>query len=419
MRRAHARLVVGLTTLLVVAGYAMSGTMGSAMGATSSPAWRTDGNAVKPGAFLGTTNAQALVLKVAGQRVVRYEPTSGTPNVVGGSRANAAASGTEGVTISGGGPNAANGDFSTVGGGDGNVAGGDESSVLGGSGNTASGGDSTIGGGTLNTASNVYATVAGGAGNTAGEFGAAVGGGVENTAGATSATVGGGDGNTASGFSSTVPGGTSNRATGRGSFAAGDRAVADDDGSFAWADTSGPEFHTDTFPCVGQAGCVPTSGENTFNVRATGGVRFVTAIDGSGDATNGCYLDAGGSGWNCVSDRNAKRDFQRVDDLAVLRALAGMDVSTWRYRDEAGSVRHLGPTAQAFYRAFHLGNDRGTINSVDAQGVAFAAIRGLLRQVRDLKAQLADQRRVDQRQDRAIHRLERIMSRLATANPGP
>src|SRR5579863_285094 len=58
----------------------------------------------------------------------------------------------------------------------------------------------------------------------------------------------------------------------------------------------------------------------------------------------------------CVSDRNVKRDFEPVDGRGVLESLARVPMSTWSYRSEDRSVRHLGPMAQDFHEAFGLGS---------------------------------------------------------------
>ena len=59
-------------------------------------------------------------------------------------------------------------------------------------------------------------------------------------------------------------------------------------------------------------------------------------------------------------------------------------------------MRHLGPVAQDFYRAFRLGGDDRHISTIDAEGVALAAIqalhqenRALARENRNLAARLA------------------------------
>ena len=51
-------------------------------------------------------------------------------------------------------------------------------------------------------------------------------------------------------------------------------------------------------------------------------------------------------------------------------------VTRWRYRTE-GDVEHIGPMAQDFHEAFGVGPDEWSIATVDADGVALAAIQGL------------------------------------------
>jgi hypothetical protein len=78
-----------------------------------------------------------------------------------------------------------------------------------------------------------------------------------------------------------------------------------------------------------------------------------------------------------VSDRNLKRDFAPVDDDAILRSLMDLPLSTWRYTTDAPTTRHIGPTAQDFQSAFHVGPSDKVIYQVDGDGVAFAAIKSL------------------------------------------
>jgi len=78
-----------------------------------------------------------------------------------------------------------------------------------------------------------------------------------------------------------------------------------------------------------------------------------------------------------VSDRNLKRDVVPVDPRAVLEAVARMPVSTWSYKTDDPSVRHMGPMAQDLYAAFGLGGTDRAYSPVDAHGLAFAAIQGL------------------------------------------
>jgi hypothetical protein len=90
----------------------------------------------------------------------------------------------------------------------------------------------------------------------------------------------------------------------------------------------------------------------------------------------------------CVSDRNVKRDIEPVDPNTILESVARMPVSTWSYRSDDPSVRHLGPMAQDFRAAFGLGDTDRAYDPIDAHGVAFAAIKGLYDQMREQSARI-------------------------------
>jgi hypothetical protein len=134
---------------------------------------------------------------------------------------------------------------------------------------------------------------------------------------------------------------------------------------------------------------------NELAVRATGGVRLVSAIDGSGKTAAGVMLEAGSGSWSILSDASLKRDWQPLDSDEVLRQLDGLELGSWRYQAEAAGVRHIGPSAQDFRRAFQLGSGSNTISEVDAIGVSLAAIQSLSAQQGDLLA------RVDKLEDQS------------------
>ena len=308
---------------------------------------------------------------------------------IGGGRGNRASG--RGSAIAGGEYNTASARDATVAGGYDNTAAGQDAIVAGGRGNNATGEDAAIAGGFRNGASALYAAVGGGVLNNATGQAATVGGGNANTASAGNATVGGGNlcvasgdnsvvggghDNQASGAEATIPGGGGNRAEGDFSFAAGRQAMASHNGSFVWADSSMADF--------------PSQTENDFSVRATGGVNFVTAIDESGTPTAGISLPAGGSSWGNPSDRRLKENFEPADGTDVLARLADVPISTWNYRAQDPSIRHIGPMAQDFYAAFGVGEDELHITTVDADGVALAAIQGLYHVVQEQETQIAD-----------------------------
>jgi hypothetical protein len=309
---------------------------------TANPAWGLSGNAGTDPAthFLGTTDGQPLVIRVNNQRAYLVEAADSTVNLIGGYAQNTVNSGVRGATIAGGGgPDFNPGDnrildhYGFIGGGAGNRAGNQDSN--------------------LDNAR--FASVVGGAFNSASGF---------------ESFVGGGSSNTASGANSVVPGGSYNTASGRFSFAAGRRASAQHDGAFVWGDS------TDA--------AVASSGANQFVVRASGGAFFYT----NAGLTTGASLAAGSGSWSSLSDRAAKTGLVAVNPKAVLERLAAMPIYEWSYRAQGLGVRHLGPTAQDFRAAFGLGEDDRHISSVDADGVALAAIQALYRENQELKARL-------------------------------
>ena len=60
---------------------------------------------------------------------------------------------------------------------------------------------------------------------------------------------------------------------------------------------------------------------------------------------------------------------------------------------QSPSVRHVGPMAQDFHAAFGLGGDDKHINTVDADGVALAAIQGLHQIVQEQQTELDKKQR--------------------------
>jgi hypothetical protein len=128
---------------------------------------------------------------------------------------------------------------------------------------------------------------------------------------------------------------------------------------------------------------------NEFAVRATGGVRFVSAIRANGTPRAGVRLDPGDSQWKTLSDRNVKENFVAVDGRDILERLSGIPIETWNYKTQDPSIRHIGPMAQDFYAAFKVGADDKHSGTVDADGVALAAIQGMYEIIQEKDAQIA------------------------------
>jgi hypothetical protein len=414
--------------------------------------WRAGGNAgTNPGThFMGTTDNQPLELKVNGQRGLRIEPTArGWPNVIGGSQHNVAA-GLEAITIAGGlGNNIEElSDQSAIGGGTNGYIGANSAAatIAGGTLNRilrncnvsviGGGGNNTIRGDPIMASSTTFATIAGGNYNEIKKNSSysAIGGGWDNRIEVDSPFA-------------TIPGGHLNTAVDY-AFAAGHRAKAVHTGAFVWADSTDADF--------------ASTADNQFNIRAMGGVRLSNETslnfgnqtrqminlwnaeygigvqssaayfrtngeffwykggshsDAFGDAGGGAQLMRLGSTGNLViagtlssaSDRNIKQDFADVDLREVLDKVVALPVQTWTYTRDPGN-RHLGPVAQDFHAAFGLnGDDDKHIATVDADGVALAAIKGLNAKVDDHAGEVGGRIRKLEVENAALKdRLERL-----------
>jgi hypothetical protein len=280
--------------------------------------------------------------------------------------------------------------YTVVGGGHSNRAKGEYSTVGGGHSNEANGYKATISGGSSNSAPGRFAGIGGGGGNSADDY----------------ATVAGGWTNDATGEYSTVPGGKENTAAGDYSLAAGRRAkvAAGHNGAILFADGRNMDFDS--------------AAANEFAARCTGGARFVSAVNGSGVPTAGVDLAAGGGSWGSISDRNAKTEFVSVDKRQLLERLAKLPITTWRYKAQDASVRHIGPVAQDFRAAFGVGEDDKRITTVDADGVALGAIQGLHELVKEKDAQIAAQDKEIAALRARLERIEAMMTAPATTQNG-
>jgi hypothetical protein len=275
---------------------------------------------------------------------------------------------------------------------------------------TTANGNSSTAMGNSTTASGDYSTAMGFRTTASGNYSTAMG---YATTASGDASTAMGQVTTASGFSSTALG-TFTTASARYSTAMGYQARALHDGSFVWADSKQASFASTT--------------NNQFSIRAAGGVRLANDTSLSfGDQTRqmlnlwntdfgvgvqlaslyfrsgtrftwfrggthrDAELDAGGgdvlmtltTGGLTVngtfvssSDRNAKENFQSVEPRTVLDKVCALPIAEWNFKADPGT-RHVGPMAQDFHAAFGVGPDDKHIATVDADGVALAAIQGL------------------------------------------
>jgi hypothetical protein len=207
------------------------------------------------------------------------------------------------------------------------------------------------------------------------------------------AFLGGGIFNTNTGSYSAIPGGASNSAA-QYSFAAGYNAQATNSGSFVWSDGTG----TATF----------SGANNQFVARASGGFLLYSST------TNvGVSLATGSGSWSSLSDRNAKEHFAAVDPGEVLAKVVALPLTTWNYKSQDAAIRHIGPMAQDFKAAFGVGETDTGISTVDADGVALAAIQGLNQKLEETRAENAELKQENQSLAKRLSDLEALVNELA------
>jgi hypothetical protein len=134
------------------------------------------------------------------------------------------------------------------------------------------------------------------------------------------------------------------------------------------------------------------------------------------EVTNTVFADQGqftgevrASAFVPSSDRNAKDQFRFVNAREILSRLAAIPIQTWKFKQDSTRTPHIGPMAQDFYAAFQVGSDDKHIATVDADGVAFAAIQGLNEIVQEQNSELtAKTERIDGLEKRLIEIEKRL-----------
>jgi hypothetical protein len=303
--------------------------------------------------------------------------------------------------------------------------GGGGTPTLPGQGNQFAGANAVAIGGEQNNASGPRASVLGGGSSLASGENAVVVGGLLNQATAIGSAAVGGFFNRAQGEYSLSLGGSANVAAADWSLAAGQSAQANHAHSFVWSgDGQGLVSERAGEFAVKASGGARLISDVGVNVRGAGGfsgpqlrvtqsnpqdfarVRLETgqqawdmaaAPDGSLRLFSGgadrVVVSANGTisatALNQTSDRNAKQSFKPVDAKSVLAKVAALSISEWQFKSDTEGSRHVGPMAQDFRAAFGLGTDEKHIATVDADGVALAAIQGLHQVVEEQRTALA------------------------------
>lgn len=149
--------------------------------------------------------------------------------------------------------------------------------------------------------------------------------------------------------------------------------------------TSSPDAHLDVEASASPEIRLTDTGANTwrllndsagFGVELAGAVSRAVNVDVDGNMEIQGILTQG-------SSRDLKTGFAALDARETLDRVAALPVSLWSYKTESPSVRHVGPMAEDFHRAFGLGADARHIAPSDQAGVALLALQGLHQVVRE------------------------------------
>jgi hypothetical protein len=182
--------------------------------------------------------------------------------------------------------------------------------------------------------------------------------------------------------------GVNTLAAGAYSLAAGANAVARATSSMAFgnAEVAANAHGSFAFGDVTTSARILADIPGQFKVRASGGVRFAT----NAAETTGVQMVSGASQWLQLSDANSKHLFRELSGEDVLERIARLPITEWSYKAQDASIRHIGPTAQDFHAAFGLGESTEHIGTLDAGGVALAAVQALESRSREMQARDAD-----------------------------
>jgi hypothetical protein len=162
----------------------------------------------------------------------------------------------------------------------------------------------------------------------------------------------------------------------------------------------------------------PTA-NNQFIARGCGGIKFYTTQNLSA----GVQVAAGGGSWSSISDRDRKENFLALDGEDLLRRLGTVPVSSWNYKSQDRTIRHIGPMAQDLFAAFGAGESNLLINTVDIDGINMAGVKAVAARTDVLRADVsrltaengALRRQVDDLSAR-LARLEAALTANAASN---
>lgn len=395
-------LVVILTLTDLYAGSVLSGTGSAAIG----------NKAVVAGGLNNSANGYMSTIAGGREHVANgnyatvgggfINKADGYMALVAGGRENEASG--DYATVSGGFRNISEGYMSLISGGRENNAIGNYATILGGNSNSVSGNSLVVGGTDnqiqsypFNGDSGPSNTIGGGRGNwIEGRYiqGNTIAGGIYNwirNDHTNLSTISGGINNRITGEDATIAGGRENKANGTGAFAVGTACEALGDYSVAVGRKAFAENNSSV--AIGNyvksqhrgAWVIGDSmthinfrlsqAKDKFHAYFSNGYNLYTTK--SSEVASGAYMNAGDSAWNALSDKTKKENYKKVNKQEILNKLIAMPIEEWNYLAQKDNIRHIGPYAQDFNKAYGLGDGKLSISTIDADGVALVAVQAL------------------------------------------
>jgi hypothetical protein len=201
-------------------------------------------------------------------------------------------------------------------------------------------------------------------------------------------------------------------ASGYGSTAIGMRVVASGGVSTAMGHTVSTNSFEGAF-IIGDAyneEPVASSAANQFMAVFSGGYMLYT----SRLKNSGVYMNGWTSGWTNICDRNKKENFRGIDGEELLSKIRSMSITEWNYKESDPSIKYIGPVAQDFYAAFHLGGkDSLGINSICIDGVNMAAVQALEIRTAELREKTVELYAMTAKLEAAVARAAALETRLS------
>ena len=96
----------------------------------------------------------------------------------------------------------------------------------------------------------------------------------------------------------------------------------------------------------------------------------------------------------------------------MLNRVNELPLTSWNYKFDDPTIRHLGPVAEDFHAAFALGEDEKRLSSLDTSGVALAAIQGLSQLVDDKETAIAELQLVNAEMAERLDAIEKTLATL-------